>query len=96
MRALSNAVAENKLIVVDAIKFDEIKTKNFKAMLDALKVNKAFVVLDTNDKNAVLSARNIPAVKTAQVNELNVYDVLKYQTVVATKAAVEKIQEVYA
>ena len=94
--ALSNAVAENKLIVVDAIKFDEIKTKNFKAMLDALKVNKAFVVLDTNDKNAVLSARNIPAVKTAQVNELNVYDVLKYQTVVATKAAVEKIQEVYA
>ena len=94
--ALSNAVAENKLIVVDAIKFDEIKTKNFQAMLDALKVNKAFVVLDTNDKNAVLSARNIPAVKTAQVNELNVYDVLKYQTVVATKAAVEKIQEVYA
>ncbi len=94
--ALSNAVAENKLIVVDAIKFDEIKTKNFKAMLDALNVNKAFVVLDTNDKNAVLSARNIPAVKTAQVNELNVYDVLKYQTVVATKAAVEKIQEVYA
>ena len=94
--ALSNAVAENKLIVVDAIKFDEIKTKNFKAMLVALKVNKAFVVLDTNDKNAVLSARNIPAVKTAQVNELNVYDVLKYQTVVATKAAVEKIQEVYA
>ena len=94
--ALSNAVAENKLIVVDAIKFDEIKTKNFKAMLDALKVNKAFVVLDTNDKNAVLCARNITAVKTAQVNELNVYDVLKYQTVVATKAAVEKIQEVYA
>ena len=65
-------------------------------MLDALKVNKAFVLLDSNDKNVILSARNIQDVKTAGVNELNVYDVLKYQTVVATKAAVEKIQEVYA
>ena len=94
--ALTNAVAENKLIVVDEIKFDGIKTKNFQAMLDALKVEKAFVLLDSNDKNTVLSARNIADVKTAGVNELNVYDVLKYQTVVATKAAVEKIQEVYA
>ncbi len=94
--ALTNAVQENKLIVVDEIKFDEIKTKNFQAMLDALKVEKAFVLLDSNDKNTVLSARNIAAIKTAGVNELNVYDVLKYQTVVATKAAVEKIQEVYA
>ena len=94
--ALTNAVQENKLIVVDEIKFDEIKTKNFQAMLDALKVEKAFVLLDSNDKNTVLSARNIADVKTAGVNELNVYDVLKYQTVVATKAAVEKIQEVYA
>ncbi len=92
--ALTNAVQENKLIVVDEIKFDEIKT--FQAMLDALKVEKAFVLLDSNDKNTVLSARNIADIKTAGVNELNVYDVLKYQTVVATKAAVEKIQEVYA
>lgn len=94
--ALTNAVQENKLIVVDEIKFDETKTKNFQAMLDALKVEKAFVLLDSNDKNTVLSARNIADIKTAGVNELNVYDVLKYQTVVATKAAVEKIQEVYA
>ena len=94
--ALTNAVQENKLIVVDEIKYDEIKTKNFQAMLDALKVEKAFVLLDSNDKNTVLSARNIADIKTAGVNELNVYDVLKYQTVVATKAAVEKIQEVYA
>ena len=94
--ALTNAVQENKLIVVHEIKFDEIKTKNFQAMLDALKVEKAFVLLDSNDKNTVLSARNIADIKTAGVNELNVYDVLKYQTVVATKAAVEKIQEVYA
>ena len=94
--ALTNAVQENKLIVVDEIKFDEIKTKNFQAMLDALKVEKAFVLLDSNDKNTVLSARNIADIKTAGVNELNVYDVLKYQTVVATKAAVVKIQEVYA
>lgn len=94
--ALTNAVQENKLIVVDEIKFDKIKTKNFQAMLDALKVEKAFVLLDSNDKNTVLSARNIADIKTAGVNELNVYDVLKYQTVVATKAAVEKIQEVYA
>ena len=94
--ALSNAVAENKLIVVDEIKLDEVKTKNFQNMMDALKVKKAFVLLDSNDKNTVLSARNIADVKTAQVNELNVYDVLKYQTVVATKAALEKVQEVYA
>ncbi len=94
--ALTNAVNENRLIVVDELKFDGIKTKNFQAVLDALKVEKAFVVLDSNDKNAVLSARNIASVKTAQVNELNVYDVMKYQTVVATKAALEKIEEVYA
>ena len=94
--ALTNAVQENKLIVIDDIKFDEIKTKNFQAMLDAFKLEKAFVLLDSNDKNTVLSARNIPDVKTARVNELNVYDVLKYQTVVASKAAIQKIEEVYA
>ena len=94
--ALSNAVAENKLIVLDEIRFDEIKTKNFQSMLDAFKVNKAFVLLDQNDQNTVLSARNIQNVKTAQVNELNVYDVLKYGTVLATKAALLKLEEVYA
>lgn len=94
--ALSNAVADNKLIVVDEIRFDEIKTKNFQTMLDALKVQKAFVLLDSNDRNTVLSARNIADIKTAQVNELNVYDVMRFGTVVATKAALEKVQEVYA
>lgn len=94
--ALSNAVAGNKLIVVDEIRFDEIKTKNFQTMLDALKVQKAFVLLDSNDRNTVLSARNIADIKTAQVNELNVYDVMRFGTVVATKAALEKVQEVYA
>ena len=94
--SLSNAVAENKLIVVDEIHFDEIKTKNFQNMLNAFKVEKAFVLLDENDKNTVLSARNIQDVKTAQVNELNVYDVLKYGTVLATKAALLKVEEVYA
>lgn len=94
--ALSNAVADNKLIVVDEIRFDEIKTKNFQTMLDALKVQKAFVLLNSNDRNTVLSARNIADIKTAQVNELNVYDVMRFGTVVATKAALEKVQEVYA
>ena len=94
--ALSNAVADNKLIVVDEIRFDEIKTKNFQTMLDALKVQKAFVLLDSNDRNTVLSARNIADIKTAQVNELNVYDVMRFGTVVATKAAIEKVQEVFA
>ncbi len=94
--ALSNAVAENKLIVIDEIKFPEIKTRNFRTMLDAFKLEKAFVLLDSNDQNTVLSARNIPEVKTAQVNELNVYDVMKFGTVVATKAALQKVEEVYA
>ena len=76
--------------------FDQIKTKNFKAVLDNLKVSKALVVLDEGSNNAVLSARNLPAVKTAYVNTINVYDILKYNTVVATKAAVANIEEVYA
>lgn len=94
--ALTNAVNENKFIVVDELKFDEIKTKNFQAVLNALNVNKAFILLDSNDQNTVLSARNIAGIKTAQVNEINVYDIMKYQTVVATKAAVAKVEEVYA
>ncbi len=94
--ALSAAVKDEKFLVLDEIKFDEIKTKKFQGVLDALKVNKAIVILDENDKNVILSARNIKDVITAQVNTINVYDILKYNTVVATKAAVEKIQEVYA
>ncbi len=93
---LSNAVNENKLIVVDELKFDEIKTKNFKKVMDNLNVSKALVVLKERDENTVLSARNLPDVKTAYVNTINVYDILKYNTVVATKAAVESIEEVYA
>ena len=94
--ALTSRVQENKFIVVDEMKFDEIKTKKFQAVLNNLKVEKALVVLDGDNKNAVLSARNIQGVKTAAVNTINVYDILKYNTVVATKAAVAGIEEVYA
>ncbi len=94
--ALTSRVNEGKFIVVDQIAMDEIKTKNFKTMLDALNVNKALVVLDSNDQNVVRSARNIENVKTALTNTINVYDILKYNTVVTTKAAVETIVEVYA
>ena len=94
--ALTSRVNEGRFIVVDQIAMDEIKTKNFKAMLDALNVNKALVVLDSNDQTVVKSARNIENVKTALTNTINVYDILKYNTVVTTKAAVETIVEVYA
>ncbi len=94
--ALTSRVNENKFVVVDELKFDEIKTKNFKAVMNNLKVSKALVVLTDNDQNTVLSARNIPEVKTSLVNTINVFDILKYNTVVATKAAVASIEEVYA
>ena len=94
--ALTSRVQENKFIVVDEMKFEEIKTKNFQTALNNLKVTKALVVLEDGNKNAELSARNIPAVKTAKTNTINVYDILKYNTVVVTKAAVEAIEEVYA
>ena len=94
--ALTSRVQENKFLVLDELKFDAIKTKNMKAVLDNLKVSKALVILNENDKNVVLSARNIPDVKTAQTNTINVYDILKYNTVVVTKAAVATIEEVYA
>ena len=94
--ALTSRVNENKFIVVDELKFDEIKTKNFKSVMSNLKVSKALVVLADNDQNTVLSARNLPDVKTSLVNTINVYDILKYNTVVATKAAVASIEEVYA
>ena len=94
--ALTSRVLENKLIVVDELKFDEIKTKNFQNTMKNLKVEKALVVLNENDANVVLSARNIPAVKTALTNTINVFDMLKYNTVIVTKDAVATIEEVYA
>ena len=94
--ALTSRVQENKFIVLDELKLDEIKTKKFQSVLNNLKVNKALVVVGEDSDNVVKSARNIPAVKTAYVNTINVYDILKYNTVVATKAAVANIEEVYA
>ena len=94
--ALTSVVNENKFIVVDELKLNEIKTKDFAKVLTSLNVEKALVVLDSNDKNVVMSAKNIPTVKTALTNTINVYDILKYNTVVVTKAAVDQIQEVYA
>ena len=94
--ALTSRVQDEKFIVLDELKFDGIKTKKFQEVLDALKVNKAIVILDGMDQNAILSARNIPNVITAQVNTINTYDIMKYSTVITTKAAVEKLEEVYA
>ena len=94
--ALSSRVAENKLVVVDELKFDGIKTKEFAKVMSNLNVDKALVVINDNDENVVMSARNIPTVKTASTSTINVYDILKYNTVVVTKDAVNTIQEVYA
>ena len=87
---------ENKFIVLDSFNMDEIKTKKFQAVMNNLKVTKALVVLNEKNDNVFLSARNIPTVKTALTNTINVYDILKYDTVVVTKDAVDTIQEVYA
>lgn len=94
--ALTSRVQENKLIVLDELKLNEIKTKAMVNVLNNLKVSKALVVTKENDKNVTLSARNIPGVKTALTNTINVYDILKYNTVVLTKDAVATIEEVYA
>lgn len=94
--ALTSRVQENKFIVVDEIKLDSIKTKNFAEALNSLNVKKALVVLNENDQNVVLSAKNIPTVKTALTNTINVFDILKYDTIVIDKAAVATIEEVYA
>ena len=94
--ALTSKVQENKLIVVDELKFDEIKTKNFKQVMDNLKVSKGLVVINENDKNVVMSAKNMPTVNTTLTSTLNVYDVMKAGTVVLTKDAVKTIEEVYA
>ena len=94
--ALTSRVEENKFIVIDEINFEEAKTKNFANILKSLDVSKALVVLEDDNKNAELSARNIADIKTAKTNTINVYDILKYNTVITTKAVVAKIEEVYA
>ena len=94
--ALTSRVLENKFIVLDEMNFGEIKTKNFQNMLNNLEVSKALVVLEDGNTNAALSARNIANVKTAWTNTINVYDILKYNTVIVTKAVVATIEEVYA
>ncbi len=94
--ALTSRVIENKLIVVDELKFDEIKTKSFANVMKNLKVEKGLVVLAENDTNVVLSAKNMASVDTTIVNQINVYDVMKGGTIVLTKEAAKKIEEVYA
>jgi large subunit ribosomal protein L4 len=94
--ALTSRVNEDKFIVLDSLKLDEIKTKRMAQVLNNLNVEKALVIIEDNDRNIVLSARNLPKVATATADSINTYDILKYNTVIATKAAVEKIEEVYA
>ncbi|MDR1913611.1 MAG: 50S ribosomal protein L4 [Clostridiales bacterium] len=94
--ALTSRVTEQKIIVLDDLSLAEIKTKEMKKICDNLKLEKALIVLSGSNSNVVLSARNIPYVKTAGVNTINVYDILKYDTFVVTKEALTKIQEVYA
>ena len=96
LSALSSKVADNKIVVLDAFNLDEVKTKKFAEVMSNLKVDKALVVIEGENKNVVLSGRNIPSVKVTATNEINTYDVLKYTTLVVTKAAVEKLEEVYA
>lgn len=94
--ALTTKVNDGKFVVVDEINLREMKTKEMVKVLNNLNVNKSLVVLEDANEKAVVAARNIPTVKTASVSTINVYDILKYDSVVVTKAAVEKIEEVYA
>ncbi len=94
--ALTSRVNESKIFVLDELNFDEIKTKKMQTVLENLKVNKALVVLGEKNENVILSARNIPSVRTALTNTISVYDILKYDSLVITKDAVAKIEEVYA
>ena len=94
--ALTTKVQDNNIIVLDELNFDEIKTKNMAKVLENLKVEKALIVIADKNLNVQASARNIPNVKTALVNTMNTYELLKYDTLVVTKEAVEKIEEVYA
>ncbi|MBD5519214.1 MAG: 50S ribosomal protein L4 [Lachnospiraceae bacterium] len=93
---LTSRVQDNKLIVLEELKLDSIKTKDFKKVMDNLKVEKAMVVIGEQDQNVILSARNLPKVNTAVAENINVYDVLKGDTLVLTKDAVAKIEEVFA
>ena len=94
--ALTSRVQADKFIVLDELKLEEVKTKKMQEVLDNLKVSKAIVILGDDSNNVVLSARNIPNVITASVNTINTYDIMKYNTVIATKDAIAKIEEVYA
>ena len=94
--ALTSRVEEGKIFVVDDLSMDEIKTKKFQETLNAFKLDKALVVLDELDQNLILSARNIPDVKTEQVNSINVFDILKYASLLISESAVHTIEEVYA
>lgn len=94
--ALTSRVEEKKIYVLDELKLNEVKTKNFIKVLDNLKVSKALVVTGEKDENVVLSARNIPTVLTATSGSINVFDILKYDTLILTKDAVAKLEEVYA
>ena len=93
---LTSRVQENKLIVLDELKLDEIKTKKFKEVMDNLKVEKAMVVIGEQDQNVICSAKNLPTISTAVADSINVYDILKGDTLVLTRDAVAKIEEVYA
>ena len=93
---LTSKVQENKFLVLDELKLDEIKTKKMQKVLDNLKVGKALVVITDDSENVVKSAKNIPGVETASPSTINVYDILKYDTVIATKSSVAAIEEVYA
>ena len=94
--ALTSRVQDGKFIVLDELTLNEAKTKNFVNVMKNLNVAKALVVLNENNENVMRSARNVADVKTALVNTINVYDILKYNTVIATKSSVESIEEVYA
>ena len=93
---LTSKVQENKFIVLDELKLAEVKTKEMKKALDNLKVNNALVIIGDDSENVALSARNIAGVQTASVNTINVFDMLKYNTIIATKSSVASIEEVYA
>ena len=93
---LTSKVQENKFIVLDELKLAEVKTKEMKKVLDNLKVNNALVIIGDDSENVALSARNIAGVQTASVNTINVFDMLKYNTIIATKTSVASIEEVYA
>ena len=94
--ALTSKVNDNKIIVLDDLKLDAIKTKDMVKVLGNINAEKALIVMDGSNTNVMLSARNIPDVETASENTINVYDLLKYNTLVVTKEAVAKIEEVYA